>query len=169
MTPDERRRLEALRELPMADPDEAFEDVNMQDILNGDQPLNISHAGGEFAALAETLGRDLWKALVGCHSIFQIYSPRCSQQHHIPRHFDGRTRRDRTEKRERAFDKQMDALTDSYMNWSLNTTDPTSAPAEVASAGSVVINIIGLYSKPSSLQHHDGRYLPIAKLLARQL
>jgi hypothetical protein len=65
MTSEERKRLEALRELPTADEDDSnnvFEDVNMQDILNGDEPLDISHAGGEFAALAAELDKDLWKA-----------------------------------------------------------------------------------------------------------
>jgi len=39
-----------------------LEDINMQDILNGDEHLDISHASGEFAALAAELNRDLRKA-----------------------------------------------------------------------------------------------------------
>jgi hypothetical protein len=63
MTPGERRHLEALRELPVADEDSnmVLEDINMQDILNGDEQLDISHAGGEFAVLAAEHNRDLWK------------------------------------------------------------------------------------------------------------
>jgi hypothetical protein len=64
MTPDERRHLEALRELPVADEEDSnmvLEDINLQDILDGDKHLDISHAGGEFAALAAELNRDLRK------------------------------------------------------------------------------------------------------------
>jgi hypothetical protein len=65
MTPDERHRLEALWELAVMDEEDSntvLEDINMQDILNGDEHLDISHAGGEFAALAAELNRDLRKA-----------------------------------------------------------------------------------------------------------
>ena len=64
MTPDEQRRLEALRELPVVDEEDSnmvLEDINMQDILNGDEQLDISHAGGEFAALVTELNSDLQK------------------------------------------------------------------------------------------------------------
>jgi hypothetical protein len=64
MTPEERRRLEALQELPGLEEEDfssVFEDVNMHDILNGDEPLNISHAGGEFEELVRELNKDLRK------------------------------------------------------------------------------------------------------------
>ena len=63
MTPEERRRLKALQELPGLEEEDrsVFEDVNMHDILNGDEPLNISHAGGEFEALVRELNKDLRK------------------------------------------------------------------------------------------------------------
>jgi len=63
MTPEERRRLEALQELPGLEEEDSsvFEDVNMHDILNGDEPLNISHASGEFEALVKELNKDLRK------------------------------------------------------------------------------------------------------------
>ena len=65
MTPDEPQCLEALQELPdteQSDSNDIIEDINMEDILNGDKPLEISHTGGEFAALAAELNRYLWKA-----------------------------------------------------------------------------------------------------------
>jgi hypothetical protein len=64
MTPDEQHRLEALRELAVMDKEDSdtmLEDINMQDILNGDEHLDISHASGEFAVLAAELNRDLRK------------------------------------------------------------------------------------------------------------
>jgi hypothetical protein len=62
MTPDQRRALEALRDLPMAGDDDDEIDlgrVTIEDILDGSEPLNISHAGGELAALAEELKEGL--------------------------------------------------------------------------------------------------------------
>ncbi|KII92209.1 hypothetical protein PLICRDRAFT_102616 [Plicaturopsis crispa FD-325 SS-3] len=63
MTADERRALEALRDIPIANDDgsHTFEDVNIEDILDGSEPLNISHAGGEFEALTQELNSELWK------------------------------------------------------------------------------------------------------------
>jgi len=79
---------------------------------------------------------------------FRLYSLGCSHHHRVPPRFDGRTRHDRTERRDSAFEKQMESLTDSYMNWSLNLATKSS-PVEDASAGSITVNIIGLYSKQS--------------------
>ena len=63
MTPDERHALEALRELPIAYDDDDDEidlgRVTIEDILDGSEPLNISHAGGEFAALTKELKEGL--------------------------------------------------------------------------------------------------------------
>jgi len=64
MTPDERHALEALRELPLDDNDGQHMDlgtiVTVEDILDGSEPLDISHAGGEFSALTKELSQDLW-------------------------------------------------------------------------------------------------------------
>jgi hypothetical protein len=60
MTPDKWHCLEALWELPAIDEEDsniALEDINMQDILNGNKQLDISHAGGEVATLAVELNR----------------------------------------------------------------------------------------------------------------
>lgn len=64
MTPVQRRALEALRELPLADddPNYSLENVNIEDILDGSEALDISHAGGEFAELAKELNDDIWKS-----------------------------------------------------------------------------------------------------------
>jgi hypothetical protein len=62
MTPDERRALEALRELPLDDDDGQHVDlgtITVEDILDGSEPLDISHAGGEFSALTKELSQDL--------------------------------------------------------------------------------------------------------------
>ena len=62
MTPDERHALEALRELPIVGDDDDETDlgcVTLEDILDGSEPLNISHAGREFAALNKELQEGL--------------------------------------------------------------------------------------------------------------
>jgi len=58
MTADERRALQALRELPPTDEgtsDDFSGDVGLYGILDGSEPLNISHAGGELQAFAEEI------------------------------------------------------------------------------------------------------------------
>jgi len=64
MTPDQRRALKALRELPLLDsngndPDYEDEDINLGDILDGSAPLDISHGGGEFNELRKALRANL--------------------------------------------------------------------------------------------------------------
>jgi hypothetical protein len=62
MTPDQLHALEALRDLPIAGDDDNKVDlgrVTIEDILDGSEPLKISHAGGELAALAEQLKEGL--------------------------------------------------------------------------------------------------------------
>ncbi|KAF7979474.1 hypothetical protein HWV62_42299 [Athelia sp. TMB] len=69
------------------------EDVDMDDyndIINGDQPIQISHAGGEIGAIAAAV------------------IPRKT------RRVDWRKRRDRNEKRQQGFNLQIEALTDAY-------------------------------------------------------
>jgi len=96
------------------------------------------------------LSRNLTKTYGKCELLSclfcRLYSLGCSHHHRVPPRFDGRTRHDRTERRDSAFEKQMESLTDSYMNWSLKTK---SSPVEDASAGSITVNIVGLYSKQS--------------------
>jgi len=65
MSADERRALEALREPPMDNiGDESFGDIHLDSILDGSQSLEISHAGGEFEALAQGVGIDICRRQV---------------------------------------------------------------------------------------------------------
>jgi hypothetical protein len=67
MTPEERRRIEAMREAPISagnanmDGDSEWQDINIHDVLDGTIPLDISHAGGEFAALSDAIRSDMTK------------------------------------------------------------------------------------------------------------
>jgi hypothetical protein len=65
MTPEERRRIEAMREAPIsagdANMDGEWQDINIHDVLDGTIPLDISHAGGEFAALSDAIRSDMTK------------------------------------------------------------------------------------------------------------
>lgn len=58
MTPDQRRAIEALRELPSVDGNELdseLQDISLSDVLDGSIPLEMSHEGGEFAALTHVI------------------------------------------------------------------------------------------------------------------
>lgn len=58
MTPEERRALEALRELPTVDGNEdgfELQDFSLDEVLDGSIPLDISHEGGEFAELTRAI------------------------------------------------------------------------------------------------------------------
>ena len=63
MTPEERCRIEAMREAPIsagdANMDGEWQDINIHDVLDGTIPLDISHAGGEFAALSDAILSDM--------------------------------------------------------------------------------------------------------------
>ena len=65
MTPEERRRIEAMREAPInagdANMDGEWQDINIHDVLDGTIPLDISHAGGEFGALSDAIRFDMTK------------------------------------------------------------------------------------------------------------
>ncbi|KAG6824531.1 hypothetical protein H0H92_006579, partial [Tricholoma furcatifolium] len=70
---------------------------NLNDLLDGTAPLDLSHAGGEFDhLLADYIREEI-------------------NEHGKPKDF--RTRRDRTEKRTQGFEQQMEGATDSYMEW----------------------------------------------------
>ncbi|KAG1844785.1 hypothetical protein F4604DRAFT_1937342 [Suillus subluteus] len=106
MTIDERRTLEALRDDPALLPssEEDTGDFNFGDVWNGTESLPISHAGGEFSDLARDVLGDVWKIQNGTRGVRRI---------------DNRTCRDRILHRNEAFTKQIPAMTDAYLGWSL--------------------------------------------------
>ncbi|KAG1777172.1 hypothetical protein EV702DRAFT_1045562 [Suillus placidus] len=108
MSPEERRRLEALVQQQTGNStfdsmDYGNDSADFDNILNGTHPIDISHAGGEFEDLAREIYGDLW-------------TPKSSSKQ--TRRVDHRTRRDRIQRRVDAFDQQMFELTDTYLKWS---------------------------------------------------
>jgi hypothetical protein len=65
MTPSQRRAFEELRELPTAD-DDPDQWITLDNVMDGEQQLSVSHAGGELSALTDMA--DEWKER--CVSIF---------------------------------------------------------------------------------------------------
>ncbi|KAG1893159.1 uncharacterized protein F5891DRAFT_1131377 [Suillus fuscotomentosus] len=106
MTVDECRALEALRDNSALHPsfEEGTEDFDFGDVWNGTEALPISHAGGEFNDLARGILGDTWKIQDGTRGVRRV---------------DNRTRRDRVLRRNEAFTKQIPAMTDAYLVWSL--------------------------------------------------
>jgi hypothetical protein len=68
-----------------------------------------------------TFGKSKYPILVGSFGI--LLTCTCRQSHRIPIRIDHRTRRDRAERRDKAFDAQMEALVDAYMAWSFANTN----------------------------------------------
>ncbi|KAI6141183.1 hypothetical protein BKA82DRAFT_4362281 [Pisolithus tinctorius] len=73
-------------------------------VLDGTEPLDVSHAGGEFQELTSGLLGEFWKS---------------ASQKIGGKRPDYRTFRDRTAKRMAAFNVQMGAMVEAYMAWSL--------------------------------------------------
>ncbi|KAG2126322.1 hypothetical protein DEU56DRAFT_872938 [Suillus clintonianus] len=107
MTLEQRQALQALVERH----DGADDDMSMDfssdfnEILRGDQQLEISHSGRELEDLAQEIMGDFWKGT--------------TPKGHGPRRNDHRTRRDRVQHRVDAFDAQLPAITEAYLEWSL--------------------------------------------------
>jgi hypothetical protein len=63
MTPEQRRALEALGELPNSDDSDDYVDedtgISISSILDGTVPLDISHGGGEFSELTKAMRANL--------------------------------------------------------------------------------------------------------------
>ncbi|KAG1791005.1 hypothetical protein EV424DRAFT_1549531, partial [Suillus variegatus] len=108
LTADEKRALEALREQDDFD-FETHDDPGMN-VLDGSEPVDISHAGGEF--------HELTRELLG-----NFYNINANTKSRRP---DYRTRHDRTQQRTEAFDRQMPALTKAYLDWHLSISNATS-------------------------------------------
>jgi len=63
----------------------------------------------------------------------------------MPIRIDYRTRRDRNERRDRAFDEQIDACTGAYMDW--NFGDPSHTEDMIPpDSGSMTVKVVGIYS-----------------------
>ncbi|KAI5994770.1 hypothetical protein EDD15DRAFT_2195902 [Pisolithus albus] len=110
MTVTERHALEALRDPVSNDSinepidDDAESDGYGAEVLDGTEPLEVSHAGGELQELTSELLNNFWKST--------------SQEVRAKRP-DYHMFRDRSTKRTAAFSVQLEAMTEAYMAWSL--------------------------------------------------
>ncbi|KAG1721163.1 hypothetical protein EDD22DRAFT_983130 [Suillus occidentalis] len=106
LSAEEKCALEALRQSRTDVGEYGFDGDNDfgTNVLDGSEPIDISHAGGELQELTQKLVGDFWKINTGKSR---------------NRRMDYRTRRDRTRRHTQAFDNQMSALTDAYMDWHL--------------------------------------------------
>ncbi|KAG1905547.1 uncharacterized protein F5891DRAFT_1183493 [Suillus fuscotomentosus] len=141
LSAEEKRALEALRQSRNAsdfgecgfDGDDDFG----ANVLDGSEPIDISHVGGELQELTRKLVGDFWKINTG---------KSCN------RRTDYRTRRDRTRRRTQAFDTQMSALIDAYMDWHLvhSTLDGRGffsrySDVQDMNAGSIEIKVVDVF------------------------
>lgn len=93
--------------------------IDILDILSGQNAMDISHVGGEFADLLaigdDLLGPVSWYVLILCLYICKVLIMSNSR----PKVRDYRTRRNRTQRRTDAFAHQLPSLVHAYMNWML--------------------------------------------------
>ncbi|KAI6125002.1 hypothetical protein EDD16DRAFT_1763245, partial [Pisolithus croceorrhizus] len=107
----------------------------LEDVLDGTEQLEVSNARGELTDIAQELLGEL----------FKDYSRKGAQRK------DYRTRRDRILRRNEAFDQQLPALTQAYLDWSYTWTKgkskeyfPKSAD-NGSSATSWTLHVIDVY------------------------
>lgn len=123
-----------------------WEDVGMMEgVLSGKHPLDISHHGGEFEDLCEHIIKmyarfgesNDWNLALTVHPFSR--GPR----------LDHRTRRDRTERCQQAFEKQIKAIATTFMAWNFNNIHQHSAATPISSniAGQYSVCIIDIFSK----------------------
>ncbi|KAJ7742389.1 hypothetical protein B0H14DRAFT_2637652 [Mycena olivaceomarginata] len=79
--------------------------VTMEGVLNGSEQIELSHAGGELGSLEEDLEVDTDDESAG------------AKTRQAPKAEDWRTRRDRTERRNLAFESQMPEMVASYIRY----------------------------------------------------
>ena len=91
-----------------------------------------------------------WQNLMPFDHLFKVCSTFDSHQHYIPICIDHRTRRDRTECRDRAFDEQIDACAEAYMDWNSGDSNGMEDPLP-ADSGSSTIKVAGIYGSKFSL------------------
>ena len=124
MTTTERGNIEAFHSGSIQVDDDACQPaVDIMDILSGENSVDISHVGGEFADLL-ALGDDLLgpSRYVRFYVLFAILKLKLIITSR-PRTRDYRTRRNRTQLRTEAFSQQLPSLVRAYMDWMLAMGD----------------------------------------------
>ncbi|KAI6027836.1 hypothetical protein BKA83DRAFT_4471322 [Pisolithus microcarpus] len=138
MMPEERQALEALREEKNKDQECEWEDagnIAFEDVLDGTEQLEVSNAGGELTDLAQELLGEL----------FKDYSRKGPQRK------DYRTRCDRILRRDEAFNQQLPALTQAYLDWSYTREKERrkeyfpKSEGDGSSAASWMLHVIDVY------------------------
>jgi hypothetical protein len=81
--------------------------------------------------------------------LFKVGATFDSHQHYIPICIDHQTRQDRTERRDCAFDKQIDAYAEAYMDWNSKDSDSMEDLLPVDS-GSSTIKVVDIYGSKFS-------------------
>ena len=113
MDEDERAAFDAARDIPEDDNDGYIteNEMNIEDVLDGTTPIDLSHAGGEFQHIIE---EELDK------KNSYVYSLINNLLIHLPdrrRRVDPRTRRNRVDLRNEGFKRQMVGIVDAYITW----------------------------------------------------
>jgi hypothetical protein len=138
--------IQTLLEPPLQeDADWEMADDVLSDILNGNQPINISHEGGEFNALLNLengIHQESVSSQSTCHFYFNIY---CSQtKSHRAKYW---THHDREDNRNKDFAKQIDAFTTAYMEWDLCCVNGSTPTPEQDASGTYTVHVVDVFSE----------------------
>jgi len=122
MTITERSNIAALRSVgAQAEDYDSQPALDILDILSGQDSVDISHVGGEFADLLALSDDLLGPSRYVLHLLFSSIKTYCNCSRPPVR--DYRTRRNRTQRRTEAFARQLPSLVRAYMDWMLATSD----------------------------------------------
>ncbi|KAF7984573.1 hypothetical protein HWV62_13791 [Athelia sp. TMB] len=125
----ELRHFQDLHELPEDGAEDAEDWVMYDSVLDGTQQVDISHEGGELAAL-NAMRSDMVK-----------------DRQHRRSHIDYRVRRKRTELRNKAFEKEMPDMARAYMDWEFREARGQASPVEETSdSGWCHIRVVDVFT-----------------------
>ncbi|KAF7967191.1 hypothetical protein HWV62_35590 [Athelia sp. TMB] len=175
MSIEQKRHLITMSQLPLAsdedDTNYMYEDINLANVLDKTEPLEISHAGGEFKALNQELTWNIYQMYVISPSSARDVPDTCITSYHPEkrRRRDNRTRRDRNKIREDTFRIQMPAMRAAYLDYSfaqaVNQGNDSASAAPPADSGSMTVKVV----KPFSSEDVQITILPTNKYITSAL
>ncbi|KAJ7734622.1 hypothetical protein B0H16DRAFT_1695815 [Mycena metata] len=124
LLPEQLNTLEVLRDFDDGEDtmESRDEEIRLEDVLDGRTEMDISHGGGEFS---DALRREVEEEY--------------RQKH--PKRMDFRTRRDRVQRRVEGFQKQMDNMVETYIEW---VGEGEAPPCPEGVAGGYLIRVVDL-------------------------
>lgn len=128
--------------------------MTASDVLDGNQTIHVSHAGGEFMSMlleeARTESIRKWVFFFQC--LFPLSQPS------RPKYNDARTRHDRVENRNEGFKHQLTPMVDAYLSWQLevgnfgfdNAVPPDPSPAASTGTPGLQVQVMDMFHESAA-------------------